>query len=290
MTFTKKLISAQITMGGQQLNLSGLRMTLEMNSVPAGGQGTAELHLYVYGMPLSQMNQLATVGTRWVAVQGKNKINVQAGDENGMSDIMTDGTIIYATVDGMAMPQVRFIITASGTAYAARKPIKPTTRKGDVQAEDIFGQLAKQMGLRYENGGVKCTLRNPYLWGTAISQVRDLAEASKALWFVHNGVLATWPASGHRDASGGIPLISRKTGLVGYPWFDQATMGFRTLFRPDVGRVETGRQVEMQCSLAGANGVWTVGQISTTLDSKMPRGRWFQDVQCTRVEVSSGYG
>src|SRR5579872_5411774 len=60
-----------------QVTLSGLRASASI--VNAGAPSGAELALEVYGMPLSMMNQLSTLGMQVILVP-RNTVTVTAGD------------------------------------------------------------------------------------------------------------------------------------------------------------------------------------------------------------------
>ena len=57
----------------------------------AGGADMSSLDAEIYGMTLSQMNQLTTFGTQFATV-GKNYITVQAGDAGGQLSTVFVGT------------------------------------------------------------------------------------------------------------------------------------------------------------------------------------------------------
>jgi hypothetical protein len=143
--------------------------------------------------------------------------------------------------DGSDQPNVRFIVTAASGAYGARKPVPPTTRKGAVAGESLIATLAQQLGYGFENNGVHVMLRNPYLHGTAISQLRQVTRAMNCQWFIDKETtLAIWPTGKAR--SGAIPLVSPQTGMVGYPAFNQGSIMVTSFYNP----VRTG--VRYRCS------------------------------------------
>jgi hypothetical protein len=92
--FTKKLLQASITMangvfsGGQNsATITGQTATnLRMSAtiVVSGSNNPGNMELAIYGLPLSLMNQLSTVGTYWQ--QNKNSITLSAGDVGGQNE------------------------------------------------------------------------------------------------------------------------------------------------------------------------------------------------------------
>jgi len=280
--FNQKKITASFTMakgnfggGGNALTLSGLRMSCDIHV--GGGAALPILNnLTIYGMTLDHMNQLSRIGATYNNFP-TNKITIQAGsDQEGMFTVF-EGDILLAWVDGADQPNVRFNIYATPGATAARQPMKSTTRKGAANGEDLVSTLARQMGFRFENNGVHAVLRNPYLHGTGISQVRQCIEAMGCQWILDKGTLAIWPTGQARKSS--VPLVSPDTDpkMVGYPQFDQPRIRVTQYFNP---AIVPGGQVQIQSSLTSACGVWNIGEVDYELDCYMPHGRWFQTMMC----------
>ena len=217
MSFTQKLLSYQITFAsGGTLNLSGLRSTCEvkMNGTPSA----SEAYVTIYGMTLSSMNELTVIGVTQMYQINKNTLSIMAGDEHGMSLIFT-GTISQAFVDAQSMPEVAFRITAIAGLFENVMKSEPSSFQGSADVAQIAGQLAKKMGLTFENNDVKIKLSNPYFPGNYRTQMLELAEHAGIQWIIDRGVLAIWNPGGFRK--GGGTLISPKTGLVGYPAYCQ---------------------------------------------------------------------
>ena len=111
--------------------------------------------------------------------------------------------ILRAYIEGSDQPNLRFIVLAMPGAAAARQPIPVTTHKGGYAAQSIAQSLAQAMGFKFENNGVSVMLRNPYLWGTGISQMRQLSRAANFVWGLDaRGTLAIWPKGGARAGAG----------------------------------------------------------------------------------------
>jgi hypothetical protein len=283
MSFSQKLLTASFTLGsgnfgsgGNSLTLSNLRMTCDITLVQADAQPKLD-NLTIYGMTLDHMNQLSQTGATYNRLSQHNTVTVQAGDaESGMSTVFS-GDILSAVPDGSDQPNFRFMVTAVPTGFAARKPVAPTTRKGAVAGEDLLSALASQMGLGFENNGVHVMLRNPYLHGTAVSQVRQCVDSVGCQWMVDRGTLAIWPTGKAR--SGGPVTVSPTSNprMVGYPQGDQAQVVLTTEYSP---AIKPGGQVTIQSSLTMACGTWNIGQMKYELDALVPHGRWFMTMIC----------
>lgn len=282
MSLVNRMLTASFMLASGSFNSSGsnsstvgypLRMTFK--GVAAGSATMVNCEMAIYGMPLSDMNQLTTLGTQTTQI-GKNTVSVQAGDAvNGMTNIFS-GTITRAWVDAQAMPQVCFRLIAVTAGDQAIAPAAPTSYAGGTSVSTVMGGIAGQMGMQFEdNGGAGATqLSNPYFPGSLRQQALDCAEAANCEHIIHLNTLAIWPA-GQSRASGGSPLVSPQTGMAGYPMFDGANILVRTLFNPSI---LPGGAITVQSDLTPACGNWNVTKIEYDLEGNVPHGRWFQNL------------
>jgi hypothetical protein len=267
--------------GGNSLSLTNLRMTAEISAVP-GTAGSMLNELVIYGMSLDQMNQLTVIGKQLGTV-GQNQVDVYAQDGDEQPNLVFTGDIYLAYVDGRDQPNLRFMVYAAPGGKEARKPMAPTTKKGGYAAEKLASSLSQAMGFKFENNDFKAMLRNPYLWGTGISQMRQLSRSAGFVWGIDRGTLAIWPKGGSRKGSA--PTISpNKEGpgeLIGYPVLSQRRIFATCYFDP---QIKPFGQVNVESSLTAAQGLWNIAQIDISLDAWTPHGRW----QMTVIADSPG--
>jgi hypothetical protein len=284
MSLVKRRIDVTITLGtgsfgetiGQTITLTNHRVEMEMHSV--GGDAKGECMLAIYGLRESIMNQLTTIGPVMTAIRGKNSVSVSAGDDGSALTNIFQGTIDSAFADFKNAPEVPLRIHAFSALVAAVKPIAALSIKGDADVAGVMGTLAKQMGLTLENNGVKGTLHNPYFPGTAWQQMRACAKAAGITAFVERDKLVILPPNTPRK--GNVPLISKDTGLMGYPTFSSQGLGLRTLFHPDI---QMGGQVKVQSELQVACGLWNVFSVYHRLEALKPSGAWDTELNCYRA-------
>lgn len=259
--------------GGNKLTLDGLRIAAKI--IKAGSTAVGSADVAVYGMALSQMNQLPTFGND-VTTIGKNRITIEAAEGDGQYTTVFQGTAKTAWMDGANQPQVPFrvIAFADGGSYEAVKPAKPTSVKGSGDVAQMMEGLAKTMGLTFQNSGVKAKLSNHYSWGSSLTQVQQIARAAGIEFTVDNGTLAIWPTSGHRPG-GRKDVISKDTILVSYPAFNSMGIILRTLFDPNL---EYGTVITVKSDITGANGQWRIYRLELDLSSQLPHGPWFTTI------------
>ena len=259
--------------GYDTVQISGHRVLAKI--VKAGGRSMARLQLRVYGMTLSTMNQLSTLGmvATW---QRRNTVTLLAGDDSGTS-IVFIGTIVNGYADFQAMPEVAFQVDAYSGLIEAVKPISASSFPGTARVDTIMKALAQQAGLNFENNGVSGSLNNEYFAGSAREQMLACAEHANINWLIDNGTLAIWPKGAPRH--GITTQISPSTGLVGYPSYTSKGIILKTLFNPNI---RLGDKINLQSSLQPACGDWVVFNLDHDLEAEMPDGQWFTSMSAAR--------
>lgn len=236
--------------------------------------GTASLQ--IFGMTESLMNQLSTLGMK-ITLLRRNGVTVEAGDEvNGMSTVFV-GTVTNAWADLSAAPDVPFNVEAHAGLIEALTPVPVSSFKGTTNVATVMLGIATQMGLAFENNGVSVSLANPYFPGTAREQALAAAKAAGIEWAIDNGKLAIWKPGSIRGQS--YPLLSKESGMVGYPTYTSQGITVRSLYNPSIG---FGGGIEVKSDLTPANGKWVVFLLEHNLSSQVPRGPWFSTISAVR--------
>ncbi|KAA1174649.1 hypothetical protein FP026_29630 [Rhizobium tropici] len=270
-----KLANGQFEGGGNTATISGARVSCAITNT--GGASQGEMIMGIYGLPLSMMNQLSTVGTQYLKMY-KNQISVYAGDdETGMS-LVWNGQILTASVDAQSMPNVCFRVLSQPSPYDAVKPATPLSIRGSADVAGMMQNLAKQMGYGFENAGVTAKLSNPYYAGTAWKQALAIARHAGIDMIVERGVMAIVPSDKARD--GDAVLISRETGMIGYPQFTQTNVALTALYNPAVKFLGN---IEVKSDLTPANGKWKVIRLAYQLESMVPHGRWEMAIEAAQL-------
>lgn len=282
MSFSQKLINVQFNLangkfdgGGNTATISGLRVSAHITNT--GGASQSWLEAAIYGLPLSLMNQLSTVGTQSYKIY-QNSVTVEAGDTDTGMTLVFGGEIVTAFVDAQSMPQVCFRVTARPGAFHAIKPVTPISIRGSADVAGMMSNLAKQMGLGFENAGVTAKLANPYYAGTALQQALTIAKHAGIDMIIERNTMAIVPPDKARE--GDSVLISPQTGMVGYPAFNQANVLVKALFNPSVTYLGS---IEVKSDLTPANGKWKVNRLEYELESMVPQGKWFMLMEGVQI-------
>jgi hypothetical protein len=269
--------------GFNTLTVSGLRTSATISKIVGASQPSLEL--VVFGLTLDVMNQLTTVGKQLFGMRN-NTIMVEAGDANGQMSVVYQGLVYQVFADMSAQPETALVLLSTTNGFVALKPVPPTSYKGAVDVAVVMSSLAALMGYSFENSGVSVMLRDPYFWGTAWQQVMSAAQAANINVTLDLGVLAIWPLNGSRE--GDVPIVSAGTGLVGYPRYTDQAVSCTTLFNPAIG---FGGSIQLESILTPANGIWTVKSVTHRLETEMPGGVWFTDLECSilgSVQLAKG--
>ncbi len=285
MAFTKKRLRISLSLangifanGGNSAILEGYRCSVQINYAGSPGMGVA--NIAIYGLSLSEMNQLTTLGTQ-IFFMNQNRIAIEASEDDGNTYAQVfSGTINTAYPDGQSMPDVALRIMATAGGYESVQKIPPTTINGTGDVATLMGQLAGQAGLSFENNSVNIKLSNPYLFGSVRDQMLSLAKAAGIGWIIELGICAIWKLGQPRQV--GTTFISPETGLVGYPAFNQAGIVVTTKFLPTL---RFGAQITVQSDFTAACGSWNIYNLTYDLESNVPKGKWFCIAQCTPINV-----
>ena len=265
--------------GADSVIIENLRMTASVMYAGATSMGT--LDLTIYGLSLSTINKLSTMGLRLNQLP-KNKIVLEAGEDPDGSGAFQNGSTVYtgytlsALADFNASPETAFHISAQTMAPQSVETATASSFPGSAEIATIMSGIATKLSLKFENSGVTGSLSNVYLSGSYKDQAQQCVSDAGINWNAgEGGVLAIWPKFGSRG--GQVPVISPQTGMVGYPTWSALGIDVRTLYNGSVG---FGGKVHVDTSVSKASGDYTVYGLAHELDCEMPDGRWFSIVNC----------
>lgn len=255
------------TSGANSVTLEDLRVSTKI--MKAGGNAMSTMSMQVYGMTLSNMNKLSTLGMVPTLVR-RNTVTVEAGDDEvGMSTVFI-GTITNAYPDFNQMPNVAFQVQAHTGLIESLASVPPSSYPGATDAAVIMQSLATKMSLAFENTGVQVQLPpGTYFSGSAREQAIACAKAGGFKQIIDLNKLAIWPAGQARGDQS--VLVSKDTGLILEPSYTSNGIMFRSQYNPNIG---FGSKIQMQSILQPANNQWIVYSLFYDLDSKVNHGKW----------------
>jgi len=258
------------------VKLSGLRASAYVTKV--GGASMNSLDLRIWGMTLSKMNDLSTMGLT-IALGNpqvlNNQVILEAGDDDAGMTVVHHGTIFNAWVDPQGMPDVAFHLSSHAGLQEAVKPVAPTGFRGLVDVSTIMSSIADLANWNFRNDGVTTKLEDVYYPGTAWEQMQAVADHANINATRSDGTpktLIIWPKGG--SIGGAIPLINKDTGMIGYPTYTRQGIIVTTRFNPAIGTYGQKIKVETDLKSANPSGIWSITSLTHTLDAEVPGGNW----------------
>ena len=247
------------------------------------------------------MNQLATLGLALNLVP-RNSLTIRAGQLVAgvpqLSSIFT-GTIVAAYGDYEAQPDVPFIFDCNLGLSDAVNTTPPTSFPQPFDVATAMAGFARQMNIGFMNSGnVNITLPPMYFSGSAKVQADKCADAAGINWGTPNfATLEIWPRGGNRNTPN-LPVISKATGMVGYPAFTKQGIIVKTLFNP---LIAFGGLIQVESSLlsgiASAQAAsaaqtfptqWAVNKLDMMLDTLLPKGQWLSTIYAYNPGYAKG--
>lgn len=261
---------------GENIRVSGLRVAARVEYYNAAVQ--AEAHLRIYGLKQSLMNYLTGTGFNATEIRN-NTVVIQAGNEGGIMSTVYQGNIWRSYADYSGTPDVSLNVHCLASCYDAVKPYPSRSYKGTVDVAAILSEIARDLNLGFVNDGVNAKLTDQHLTGTAIEQIRQCAQAADISYVIQYGELVIYPKNKSREGPP-VVLVTKQTGMVGYPAVSSRDISVTTLFNPSLA---VGKRAFIQSEMMVANGEWAIVGITHALESEIPGGAWFSHIQCMRV-------
>lgn len=242
-----------------------------------GGETQGEATVRIFGIDVSLMNSMTTIGPVMTQIRAQNSIQLLAGEDPKALTTVYNGTIQTAYADYNAAPEVPFEVVALSASVPALKTASPTSFNGTVTVDQVMRTLANAMGWAYQNVNVDSSfvLDSPVFNGSYLDQAKSCAYAAGIDYATDNFTLSI--KKRFTSFGGVVPIISPSDPtafrLIGYPKFSSTGMFIDSLFIPTIRQ---GGQIQVKDSFVqAANGTWIVNMVQHDIDSLVPNGKWF---------------
>lgn len=270
--------------GKNVLEISGLRVRAEIKKVGQFGQGVRAT-LRVYGMLESDMADLSMLAFGQLTA-ARNRVTILVGEEGdaALTEVFY-GDIIQAFPDFKSMPEAPMVIEAMPSYVERLAKAEPISFPEDCEVKVAIAKIAELMGLAFMDYGVTEKLSSSYYPGTLYQQAQNIASHANIIMYNDGRTISIAPKWGSFvKGEQEVPLITKDSGLVGYPSWNQMGIMFQTQFNPAIkfyGRIKMEQDLEI------ANGVWVVLSLDYLLESELPNGAWFCNVVTGRFGIGS---
>ena len=252
-------------------------VSVEKPGEPDENKATVEM----YNLSMDAMRDMTTLSFRPLQSK-KNLIVVFAGDETeGMSQCFA-GEIQTAYADFSGAPTIKMHIEAAAGSYPSLKASPPIAVKGSQSAASLIEQFAKESGYSFQNNGVTSSVKNAVLNGDPVTKMRTVANMVGCELIIDDNQVKIQPYNKGLD-EGNAVLISKDSGMLGYPTFTSEGIRLRCLYNADL---RLGGMIEVKSVVPGAEGTWKITKLSHSLvaNSNAP-GDWFSEVEASPLDA-----
>jgi hypothetical protein len=266
---------------GETKTYSGLHISAHIEILSDNNHSKATVR--IYGMSHNDMNRLTVVGQINQANRF-NKIQISAGDDGGLMQVVHTGYIDVGFINSQRQPSRAFEITSFTALAEQMTAVKATSYKGIKQASDILSDLANEAKLKFVDKGIgQKPLDNAYFAGDAISKIHACADAVGIRHDINNGVLTVW--GGGTEKKGGVTVSAEQGNvplMIGTPSCSGAFLTVATQFFTGFNLHE---QVKVKSDYnKPATGMWLPAIITHDIECMNPHGSsaWRTTIECNR--------
>ena len=282
-SFTKKQIRVGMALykGEQKRTLvyEGIEthVSIEKPGEPDQNKATVEM----YNLTMDAMRDMTTLSFRPLQTK-KNLIVIFAGDEtNGMSQCFA-GEIDTAYADFSGAPTIKMHIEAAAGSYPNLKASAPIAVKGSQTAASLIEGFAKESGYTFVNNGVTASVKNAVLNGSPVQKARTVANMVGCELIIDDNTMKIQPFDKGLD-EGNAVLMSKDSGMLGYPTFTSEGIKLRCLYNPDL---QLGGMIEVDTVVPGAKGSWKITKLSHSLVANaVSPGDWFSEIEASPLDA-----
>ena len=173
-------------------------------------------------------------------------------------------------------------IEAAAGSYPSLKASPPIAVKGSQSAASLIEQFAKESGYTFLNNGVTSSVKNAVLNGSPVQKMRAVAGMVGCELIIDDNVVKIQPYDKGLD-QGNAVLMSKDSGMLGYPTFTSEGISLKCLYNPDL---QLGGMVEVKTVVPGAEGTWKITKLSHSLvaNSNSP-GDWFSSIEASPLDA-----
>jgi hypothetical protein len=273
-SFTRKSIETQIILAQGDFGSGNTRtirgLATQADIMKPGGDEKGSCKVKIWGLQYADLEKLTALSFKALESQ-KNLIRVSAGEESGRAPVLPvcfAGEITTAVTDFNQAPDVPLEIEAKAGFYPQRVIKPPLSVRGEASVAALLEQQALEAGYTFKNEGVTGSLRNCVISGSPIEKAEKIARQAGVELIIDDNQLIAIPPGGNRTGAG-IPFLTARTGLEGYPTFNQDGIVCKCLYRPDL---QLGGLVKVESIVPRASGTWKITKLSHHLVAYKPDG------------------
>lgn len=289
MTYKMRKIGYEITLqGGSFSDTDSSQNTLLINDVRSyvsleinGGITGLTMDAQIYGLTVDQMARISGSGFKYTASQGA-KIRVIVDGAT-----FFQGQIIWARPEYNQAPDIPLVISAMSNPEDMWKPITDTSIAGASNLKDILSALGGKVGVTVGDCNINQVFNNVALRGGFISQLNQLQQMLDPLDIFldyDSQHISAYKQSSVNSTDNQDILLSKETGMIGYPTFMEYGIIVNAIYNPDF---KINRFVQVQSEVPNVSGEYKIVQGSRIeLSSWVDNGPWMATLMLVHPNVS----
>lgn len=267
---TIQLRKGEFDNGGNTVIIEGLPVSVTVTK--QGGEAKNKASVTVDNLKLETATQLTTLAFKRLETYN-NVIQIDAGSQGAELSTIFIGEITSA-VPVMSDSKLSLKIEALAGYYPALIPSTPTSVQENTTVEKLMKQFADEAGYSFENKGITASIANSVFIGSPIEKAKTLARQADVDLLIDDNKFTIQPFEAPKG--GQIPLLSKNTGLIGYPSFSNEGINCQCVFND---KLKVGSYFKLESILPHASGEWQITKVEHRLEAYTPNsGTWESEV------------
>lgn len=260
---TIQLRKGEFDNGGNTVIIEGLPVSVTVTK--QGGEAKNKASVTVDNLKLETATQLTTLAFKRLETYN-NVIQIDAGSQGAELSTIFIGEITSA-VPVMSDSKLSLKIEALAGYYPALIPSTPTSVQENTTVEKLMKQFADEAGYSFENKGITASVANSVFVGSPVEKAKTLARQADIDLLIDDNKFTIQPFEAPKD--GQIPLLSKNTGLIGYPSFSNEGINCKSVFND---KLKVGSYFKLESILPHASGEWQITKVEHRLEANIPNG------------------
>lgn len=264
---TAQLQKGQFSGSGNTVIIENVPITVDITK--QGGEDKNKATITVENLKLETVKQLTVLSFKRLETYN-NVVQIEAGNKD------TDLSTIFIGEVTSSIPEISDNGTLSlkmevmAGYYPALIPSKPVSVQGVTTIDNLMSQFAKEAGYSYENKNITGSVSNCVFIGSPIAKARALAKQTNIDLLIDDNKFIIQTFNAPKD--GQIPLISKNTGMIGYPSFSSDGIDVKCEFN---NNLKVGGYFKLESILPFATGEWQIVKLTHRLEAYQPSsGTW----------------
>lgn len=244
--------------------------------VAQGGGLFGNAKVQLFGVAMDAMNNIARLWLEVLSPGNSDRLRIEVWDGANFVPFF-EGVITWTAINASGAPDVALEIEANDAMAAMNIPAAPYAQDTPIGLRDALTAILAPAALVVEvaESIPELMIQRVHLMGTPMEQANTLMSYFPELTYYTN--LSRFIVRPVNAPIGGEPLVvSRDTGLIGYPTYATSGISFSMVFDP---RVRLGLALDLQTEFDFVNRTrWLAAVLQHHIQPNWPGGQWITQV------------